>query len=111
VHSTATWAKENLEITPEEAKTRLLNDFDQQITAAFGAKMDSGYKVLSASAHRWRFAINEKTLPESHLLLPLSRIALCGDFCGPRVEGAFLSGFHLASSLSLGAAHHPSASL
>ena len=111
VHSTAAWAKENLEITPEEAKARLLADFDDQITAAFGAKMGDAYKVLSATAHRWRFAINEKTLSETHLLLPLSRIALCGDFCGPRVEGAFLSGFHLASSLPLGAAHRPSASL
>ncbi|MEO1272453.1 MAG: FAD-dependent oxidoreductase, partial [Myxococcota bacterium] len=52
------------------------------------------------TAHRWRFALPSPALDRRALFDPDLRLGVCGDWClMPRVEGAFLSGLHLAQQV------------
>lgn len=52
------------------------------------------------TVHRWRYA-KVKAIEENFLVDDKLKIAVCGDYCGgPRVEGAFRSGYLLAEHLA-----------
>ncbi|MGB5660068.1 MAG: FAD-dependent oxidoreductase [Thermoanaerobaculia bacterium] len=92
MHGSPDWSGQHLELEKEDAATQLLDAF----RAAVG-ELDS--MPIHLDAHRWRFALPQKPLPEPCLFDANLRLAACGDWCGgPRVEGAFLSGCAAAGS-------------
>ena len=58
-------------------------------------------EVLEWQIHRWRYSQPVKTYPEQALFLPgPPPLVLAGDaFGGPRIEGAFISGYKAAKTL------------
>lgn len=56
--------------------------------------------VLASSSQRWKYAIPPSPLSERFLADETLHVSVCGDWCGgPRVEGAFLSGWELGRQL------------
>jgi predicted NAD/FAD-dependent oxidoreductase len=90
LHGSPAWSLEHLGLDGEEAAARLLQAFRNAIG---GLDIDP----IHLEAHRWRFALPVEPLDDSYLIdLEIGAVA-CGDWCsGPRVEGAFLSGFATA---------------
>jgi renalase len=103
VQSTAEWAREHLEETPESAGEKLL--------AAFRRLTGTCLAPTYVGAHRWRFAFPRVPDPDGQtrfhqdgqagfLFDPVSRLGVCGDWClGPRVEAAWLSGDRLGAAI------------
>jgi len=93
LHASPGWSEKHLERQPSEMLF--------QLTEAFWAATGlSGREPEHLSAHRWRYALPPDPLPEPCLFDPERRIGACGDWCGgPRVEGAFLSGYELAGRI------------
>jgi predicted NAD/FAD-dependent oxidoreductase len=90
VHATRDWSSAHLELSREEAAERLLR------ALAGVVAIEPAYAV----AHRWRFALTERPLGQSHVWLADARIGLCGDWClGDRAEHAYQSGIALAKAL------------
>jgi predicted NAD/FAD-dependent oxidoreductase len=86
------WSREHLEQTPEQVTPQLLE--------AFAARTGPLPAVLTASAHRWRYAKSGKA-GRGALWDPALRLGVCGDWLlGPRVECAWLSGDQLATAVS-----------
>ncbi|MEY3356643.1 MAG: hypothetical protein RJB53_1287, partial [Pseudomonadota bacterium] len=51
--------------------------------------------------HRWRYAQSVSALQGRYLLDDERALGACGDWTnGDKVEGAWLSGYHLASALT-----------
>lgn len=91
LHASAAWSERNLEITPDQAKTQLIEYF-QAITSA--------PQIDYAVAHRWRYALTATPLGDSCLFDESAFIGACGDWClGARVEHGFLSGVALAERM------------
>ena len=90
------WSRDHLEQTPEEVVPALL----EALSVRIGAELPP---VLTASAHRWRYARSgnaERGMVWDRTL----QIGLCGDWLlGPRVECAWLSGFQLGEAVAAGA--------
>ena len=58
-------------------------------------------EVRASSSQRWKFAIPPAPLADRSLHDAEHRLSACGDWCGgPRVEGAFLSGWELGGLLA-----------
>jgi hypothetical protein len=96
VHAGPEWSRRYLERDPEDAAGRLLDLFR-------GLTGTPPLKPSYASAHRWRYALPEAPLDGGSLWDPETRLGACGDWChGARLEGAFLSGLHLADRLAAG---------
>jgi predicted NAD/FAD-dependent oxidoreductase len=90
IHATPEWSRANLELTPEHAAARLLEE-------ARGLPGANRPKAVDVSAHRWRYALAEEPLDRQALWFDAHRLALAGDWCaGSRIEGAFLSGMAAA---------------
>jgi photolyase PhrII len=86
LHATASWSERMLEADPDEVAAQLQDAF----ASATGLRLP---EPTDLQAHRWRYAIPEKALPEACLWDTETALAVCGDWCaGPRAEGAFLSG-------------------
>ncbi|QDU99250.1 NAD(P)/FAD-dependent oxidoreductase [Lignipirellula cremea] len=93
LHARGDWSEEHLEEAPETVIAALLAAF----WSATGATAPPD---LTATAHRWRYALPTNPLPERCLFDPQSRLGVAGDWCGgPKVEGAFLSGLALAEAV------------
>lgn len=92
IQATPEWSNEFIESTPEIVAEHLLN-----------ALKDIGFNCDDAqiSMHRWRYARGHvNTEPKFHLSHD-QQLSLCGDWLyGGRVEGAWLSGYHLALALN-----------
>ncbi|WP_425995140.1 NAD(P)/FAD-dependent oxidoreductase [Caulobacter sp. DWR1-3-2b1] len=87
------WSRENLEITAEEAASRLLRGFEVLLGRA-------SPRSVSTVAHRWRYARPEGP-PRDVLWDPETGLGVCGDWLGGgSVEGAWRSGRQLASLLT-----------
>lgn len=88
IHARGDWSEHFFSITPEQASRRLLE----------AARDYLGNEVVSAQAHRWRYAKPRVTHPKPYLVLSKpSPLIFAGDAflsaeAGPRVEGAALSG-------------------
>jgi renalase len=96
-HADRGFSERFLEDSPEEIVERLTPRLLETIGAA---------RVVSAVAHRWRFA--RTTVPAGVPAIALldGRLVLAGDYClGDRVEDAFTSGLAAASLLTLASAH------
>ena len=100
VHAAPQWSRDNLELSPEEAKSALLDRF-RDITGLSG-------QPVYAEAHRWRFALVVETAGVACLWNVEAGLGACGDWClGPRVVAAFDSGAAMARAVlrSKGAGH------
>lgn len=92
IQGTPEWSAKHLEDSPEQVVSALSRHFSDLLG------MPSA-NVLTASAHRWRYARSGKS---DHGALYNSdlRIGVCGDWMlGPRVECAWLSGSALAQKI------------
>jgi predicted NAD/FAD-dependent oxidoreductase len=87
------WSATVLDATREEVVSQL---FD-----AFGALLGGLVRApVSATAHRWRYALPTTLYPEPCAYDAEVGLGLCGDGCqSARVEGAFLSGRALAAAI------------
>ena len=94
---------QHLEEEPETVQRKLLDAVRElSIARPFG--------VVSAVAHRWRYALADNPLDCGALWLENKQLVLAGDWChGSRVEGAFLSGAAAAGRVM--AAHFKNPSL
>lgn len=89
IQATGVWSEAHLEDSPENVVHDLLEAFRQL----------GGPEPLAVSAHRWRYAdcaaASVGSVWDSGL-----KVGLCGDWLhGGKVEGAWLSGRHLAATL------------
>ncbi len=90
-HATAAWSKAHLELAAEQALEILSSAFES-IT---------GLGVRSGRVHRWRYAQSASALQGRYLLDDERALGACGDWTnGDKVEGAWLSGYHLARALT-----------
>ncbi len=91
LHASAEWSLAHLEAAAEEAGPLLVEAF-----RALGAPQPAAW-----SAHRWRFSLAGTPLGVDCLWDPAVRVGACGDWVlGGRVEGAWLSGRHLARRIA-----------
>ncbi len=95
LQATADWSRTYLEHPAEDIAARLIEAF-----GAWGAPAPH-----HATAHRWRYADLTEPLELGAAWDGPSGLGLCGDWLqGGRVEGAWLSGQHLARQVSSDAA-------
>ncbi len=86
------WSRAHLEQAADEVVPALLAALEERIGAALPA-------VLSATAHRWRYA-RSGTVGRDSLWDAALGIGVCGDWLlGPRVECAWVSGDRLAAAV------------
>lgn len=91
LHASAEWSIAHLEAPADEAGPLLVEAF-----RALGAPEPTAW-----SAHRWRFSLAETPLGVDCLWDPDVHVGACGDWVlGGRVEGAWLSGRHLARRIA-----------
>lgn len=91
LHASALWSEAHIE---DDA-----NDVAAQMLAAFVAM--GGAQPSHWAIHRWRYADTLAPLTTGSLWDPATRIGLCGDWLhGGKVEGAWLSGTHLARQVA-----------
>ncbi|MBD3676114.1 MAG: FAD-dependent oxidoreductase [Planctomycetaceae bacterium] len=93
LHASPEWSEEHLERQP--------NEMLFQLTEAFWSATGlAAREPESLTAHRWRYAVPPEPLSERYLFDQELQIGACGDWCGgPRVEGAFVSGYELAERI------------
>lgn len=93
VHATPDWSRAHLELTKEEACTRLLTALGDLA----GAPLP---RVRHAAAHRWRYAMTETPLGRPFLEIAPDGLFAAGDWClGARIEAGHDSGAALADRL------------
>ena len=98
LHAGPQWSSMHLEKPADEVRDLLLG-------AARELPLAQSFKVKSAVAHRWRYALAKQPLDCGVIWLGSKNLALAGDWChGSRVEGAFLSGAAAAGRVM--AAHY-----
>lgn len=89
LQANAHWSAEHLEDDAASVAEALLMEFEQL----------GGSPAASSAAHRWRYADCEEEYTGS-IWDPALGIGLCGDWLhGGKVEGAWLSGHHLANRM------------
>lgn len=90
LHASGEWSEDHLE---QDAGL-----VAQQLTAAFAEL--GGPAPQTRTAHRWRYADSQPARQDGSAWRAGERIGLCGDWLhGGNVEGAWLSGRHLASQV------------
>lgn len=93
LHASPSWSTDHLEDAREDIVSSLL----QALADLAGRPLPT---ATFAEAHRWRYASVTRTLDERSLWDAGSGVGVAGDYCrGPRVEGAWLSGRHLAQRI------------
>lgn len=93
LHASTEWSESHLENQPQDVLPKLLQAFWQ----ATGV---TSCTPLFQTSHRWRYALPTEPLPDRFLFDADQKMGACGDWCGgPRVEGAFLSGYSLANEI------------
>jgi predicted NAD/FAD-dependent oxidoreductase len=94
LHANPDWSTAHLEESQDVVMAQLLASFWQVL----GVPPKSH---ALATAHRWLFALPSEPLEQRYLFDDDLRLGACGDWCGgPRIEGAYLSGFALAEAVS-----------
>ncbi|MCG6122452.1 MAG: FAD-dependent oxidoreductase [Microvirga sp.] len=85
VHAGADWSRAHLDEDPDEILAMLYMRF----VGLTGVMADP----VHGAAHRWRYALVDNPLGETHLWNAQTKLGACGDWClAPRVEAAFDSG-------------------
>jgi renalase len=93
LHAASGWTEEHLE-APAEAVAKHLHRWFASVVAP------TAPAPVWLHAHRWRFARTVHAVPDAHHFDASAQLGICGDWCGGgRVEGAWLSGRSLASTL------------
>nr|WP_137677976.1 FAD-dependent oxidoreductase [Parerythrobacter lutipelagi] len=93
IHASPARSRDILEHDPADAARTLLADFAEQTGIEPG-------EPLHLVAHRWRYAMADPAGGEASRFDEDLGIGVCGDWlASPRVEGAFVSGLHLARRL------------
>ena len=93
VHSTNSWAEENINQEKDVVIEHLMNETSKII----GKKV---YDANHIDLHRWKYANIKKQDVESSFIDENNQLAACGDWCiKGRIESAFLSGFDLANEM------------
>lgn len=94
VHGDHDWSLQNSKTSKKEAADFLRKQF----VDLTGIAIQDTEVVF---AHRWKYAAPEKfSLTSSYYLDAKTNLGICGDwFMGGRVEGAYLSGYHLGQQL------------
>jgi predicted NAD/FAD-dependent oxidoreductase len=88
LQASAEWSDAHVEDEADSVAASLLQAFTQL----------GGVKPATWSAHRWRYANTEPALRQVSAWSPEQGLGLCGDWLnGGKVEGAWLSGAHLAN--------------
>ncbi|MGA7936606.1 MAG: FAD-dependent oxidoreductase [Kovacikia sp.] len=96
IQSTASFAKNYLEVTDLQAAGRLLLQHATEQMAVPWLSTPAWVQV-----HRWRYAFAKKPLPDTYLVAPTPiPLIVAGDWCGGmKAENAFLSGLAAAQYL------------
>lgn len=107
LHATADWSAAHVKDDKERIAEEMLAAFNQ-ILSLDNAVKASAYAVTAPkiqSLHRWLYADSENYLSDVYHYDSVARIGICGDWVnGGKVQGAWLSGLHLAKQLM--AQHH-----
>ena len=83
------WSQEFIELSKEDVADQML---------ACAKKLGLDYTGAEISMHRWRYASGSTTATLGFYSNPALHLGMCGDWLnGGRVEGAWLSGYHLAN--------------
>jgi renalase len=91
LHASAEFSRQHLESNPEEVAQMMLSSVNQWVIPE---------NVLTFQVHRWRYSLASKRYEEPFYQIENQSIFLAGDGFGiGNVEGAFLSGYHLATHL------------
>jgi renalase len=91
IHASAQWSEQWIELDKEDAGKRIL-----QCAKKFGLNCENA----EISIHRWRYASGAVNPSIGFSLNEVTKLGLCGDWLnGGRVEGAWLSGYKLASRI------------
>ncbi len=86
------WSQEFIELDKEEVVEQML---------ACATKLGLDCAGAEISVHRWRYASGSTTATLGFYTNPALQLSLCGDWLnGGRVEGAWLSGYHLANKIA-----------
>ncbi len=86
------WSQEFIELNKEDVQDQLL---------ASAKKLGLNCTGAEISMHRWRYASGSTTAPLGFYSNPALHLGMCGDWLnGGRVEGAWLSGYHLANQFA-----------
>jgi len=94
LHASPEWSLEHLDRSAEDIADLLLE-------AAGNLHQARNFRVKSAIAHLWRYALARRPLDVGVLWFGSRRLTFAGDWCnGSRVEGAFLSGSAAASKIA-----------
>ena len=94
IHATPKWSSEFFDSPGNTVVEHLLRAF-RKVTKNNSPAPDS------TTSHRWRYSICNSPLNCGSLWDPDLKVGLCGDWCDSlRVEGAFMSGTHLAEKIT-----------
>jgi len=86
------WSQEFIELSKEDVASQLL---------ACAKKLGLDCTGAEISMHRWRYASGSTTATLGFYSNPALHLGMCGDWLnGGRVEGAWLSGYHLANQFA-----------
>jgi predicted NAD/FAD-dependent oxidoreductase len=86
------WSQEFIELSKEDV-------VDQMLACAKKLGLDCAEAEISV--HRWRYASGSTTAALGFYTNAALQLSLCGDWLnGGRVEGAWLSGYHLANQFA-----------
>ncbi len=93
VHSTNSWAEENMENDLDCLKSELISELSQII--GFNAN-----EAIHANIHRWRYANISKQKGDESLVDKVNKLATCGDWLiHGRIESAFISSMNLVDKI------------
>lgn len=93
LHATPRWSRLHLNLPSEEVASLLAQ--------AFAERFNFGFRPVHLAAYRWLHAAPNNPLSDRFLWDPALRIGVAGDWCcGPRIEGAYLSGLELGEAIA-----------
>ena len=93
IHANPQWSQESIELDKEEASKLILES---------AKKLGLNYQNAEISVHRWRYASGAIKSDTGFIFNNEIKLGFCGDWLnGGRVEGAWLSGYKLASAMNI----------
>ena len=99
IHANPQWSQQWIELDQDEASRLILES---------AKKLGLNCQNAEISIHRWRYASGAINTEMGCILNKDTNLGLCGDWLnGGRVEGAWLSGYQLASAIHISAALNP----
>lgn len=93
IHANPQWSQESIELD-KDAAAELILDCAKKLDLDFGSPR--------ISIHRWRYASGHVNPASGPIINQDLKLGFCGDWLhGGRVEGAWLSGYELASQIEI----------